>query len=140
MWDYDVLYDKWESLTPDSTSYNIERPAWGAGTVAQDLGLGFYYGGWISNTTVPVWGSAPPVALSNMIIYDMVKNNWRNVTGPDGIGRAEGSMNWIPAGDGGLLVYFGGIQGGPNGNYTSQPLDVRLLNLQCFIDGWILTW
>jgi hypothetical protein len=126
MWNYDVIYDKWESLSPDSTSNNIQRAAWGSGAVAQDRGLGFYYGGWISNLTNPVWGQAPPVALTNMLIYDMVKNTWKNVTGYDTVGRAEGVLTYIPAGDGGLLVYFGGIQSysGANGNSTAQPLDV----------------
>ena len=49
-------------------------------------------------------------ALSNMLVYDMVQNKFRNQTGPDNIPRAEGVMNYIPVGDAGLLVYFGGVQ------------------------------
>lgn len=55
-------------------------------------------------------GYAGSTALSNMIIYDMLGMSFRNQSGPDAIARAEGTMTYIPAGDAGLLIYFGGVQ------------------------------
>jgi hypothetical protein len=51
-------------------------------------------------------------------------NTWTNLTGPDSIGRAEGVMTFIPASDGGMLVYFGGVQDPyGNGNVIPQPME-----------------
>ena len=47
----------------------------------------------------------------------MLGNVLTNNTGPDSIPRAEGSMLYLPVGDGGFLVYFGGVQL-PYGNST----------------------
>ena len=52
-----------------------------------------------------------------MLIFDMLGNVLTNNTGPDSIPRAEGSMLYLPVGDGGFLVYFGGVQQ-PYGNST----------------------
>lgn len=52
-----------------------------------------------------------------MLVYDMVTNTFKNQSGPDNIPRAEGVMIYLPVGDGGFLVYFGGIQF-PYGNDT----------------------
>jgi hypothetical protein len=124
MWSYDALFDKWASITPDSSQSSIQRSSYGGHAVAQDKGLGFWYGGWMSNTTSPTWGDTP-FALSTFLQYDMVRNIWTNSTGPDSIGRAEGSMMYLPASDGGMLIYFGGIQSVPgNATWTGQPMDV----------------
>ena len=101
MWSYDALYDKWESLPPDLSSNRIHRASYGASAVVQDRGMAYWYGGSLSNSTVPTWGG-PPVLLSNLIQYDMVKNTFTNITGYDSIGRAEGIMVYIPASDGGV--------------------------------------
>lgn len=87
----------------------------GAGVAVQDKAKGYYYGGWLTDSSVPGYRSR--TALSNMLVYDMLKNSFRNQTGPDDIPRAEGVMIYLPAGDSGLLVYFGGIQF-PYGNET----------------------
>jgi hypothetical protein len=128
-WAYDILNDKWISPSPDVTQNGIQRASWGAGLAVQDIAKGFYYGGWQSNETIAEFGSNP-VALSNLIIYDMIRNTWLNTTGPDSIGRAEGVMVYIPASDGGMLVYFGGIQT-PYGNstWTGVPMSVRWLKI-----------
>jgi hypothetical protein len=123
MYSYDPLNDKWASLTPDLSQNGIQRAAWGAGVAVQDRGLAFYYGGWLSNSTIPTWG-AQPLALTNMLQYDMVQNTWTNSSGPDSIGRAEGVMVYLPASDGGMLIYFGGIQSTFAGNWTGQPMSV----------------
>jgi hypothetical protein len=129
-WQYDVINDNWTTMAPDPTQSAIQRAAWGAGLAVQDRAIGYYYGGWLSNSTVPVWGSTP-FAQSTFLMYDMIHNTWTNSSGPDTIGRAEGVLLYIPASDGGMLVYFGGIQASTinsNGTWTGQPMDVSLLH------------
>ncbi|KAF2398260.1 hypothetical protein EJ06DRAFT_558116 [Trichodelitschia bisporula] len=122
MWQYDAIYDKWASLPPDVTQSGIQRASFGAGAVQQQTGMAFWYGGWLNNATVPSFGP-PQVALSNLLTYNMLKNTWTNTTGPDSIGRAEGVMVYIPASDGGMLVYFGGVQQAyNNGTWTGVPM------------------
>jgi hypothetical protein len=123
-WQYDVIKDTWASLSADPTQSGIQRAAWGAGVAIQDRGVGYYYGGWLTNTTIPTWG-ATPYALNTILSYDMIHNTWTNSSGPDLVGRAEGAMVYIPASDGGMLVYFGGIQTPTNnGSWIGQPMDV----------------
>jgi hypothetical protein len=127
-WAYDIVNKNWTSIAPDVTQGGIQRASYGAGVAVQDIGKGFYYGGWMSNQTVPSFGPNP-VALSNLLSYDMIKNTWSNMTGPDSVGRAEGVMTYIPASDGGMLVYFGGIQTPyGNGNWTGVPMSVSRLS------------
>jgi hypothetical protein len=106
-WQYDTILDRW-NLTDDNTLAGITRVSYGAGTSISELGFGFYLGGWVNSQNVPEWSGAP-LATSNLIKYDMNANAWTNNTGPDSTGRAEGVMVYLPASDGGLLVYFGGI-------------------------------
>jgi hypothetical protein len=123
-WAYDILNDKWTSPTPDVTQNGIQRASFGAGLAVQDIAMGFYYGGWQSNETIATYGPNP-IALSNMITYDMIQNKWANATGPDSIGRAEGVIVYIPASDRGMLVYFGGIQTPySNSTWTGVPMSV----------------
>ncbi|OCK82337.1 hypothetical protein K432DRAFT_472509 [Lepidopterella palustris CBS 459.81] len=117
LWSYDVVYNTWNATS--SNNAQILRTSFGAGVADEANGMGYYYGGWLSNASVPAWGAAP-MPTSNLIIYDMIKNYWTNNTGPDSIPRAEGVMVYLPVSDGGMLVYFGGLQFpyGP-GNYTA---------------------
>ncbi|KAE8387033.1 hypothetical protein BDV23DRAFT_186706 [Aspergillus alliaceus] len=127
MWTYDALYNKWKTANPDITQANIQRASYGSGVTLQDRGVGYYYGGWLSNASVPAWGSRPPMALSSLLEYDMVHNTWMNSTGPDSVGRAEGAMVYIPASEG-MLVYFGGVKAPQNnGTTVGQPMDEILL-------------
>ncbi|EUC31638.1 hypothetical protein COCCADRAFT_6516 [Bipolaris zeicola 26-R-13] len=117
LWYYDIVYDTWnrsDVKTPD-----IRRASWGAGATVQDKARGYYYGGWLTNASVPGYQSR--TALSNMLVYDMLASSFKNQSGPDDIPRAEGVMIYLPAGDSGLLVYFGGIQF-PYGNETAKAL------------------
>lgn len=57
----------------------------------------------------------------------MDTNSWSNDTGPDDIGRAEGVMVHIPAGDGGMLVYLGGIRATDDGGWEGQPMEQIIL-------------
>ena len=104
--------------------YGVMLTFIGAGVAVEDKAVGYYYGGWLTSASVPDYGSRTP--LANMITYDMIGNKFSNVSGPDSIKRAEGAMVYLPAGDGGLLVYFGGIQF-PDANLTAkgQPMSVR---------------
>lgn len=50
----------------------------------------------------------------------MEKRSWANRT--DGLPQAEGALQYIPAGDRGMLIYFGGVQTSSNGvkSYVSH--------------------
>ncbi|KAF2732456.1 hypothetical protein EJ04DRAFT_513917 [Polyplosphaeria fusca] len=108
-WTYDTLLNQWNETEYKSNVKSIQRVSFGAGAHIDELGVGFYYGGWMNNNTSPSWGSAP-MASSNMIRYDYTGHTLNNNSGPDNVGRAEGSMVYLPASDGGLLAYFGGIE------------------------------
>ncbi|KAI9706253.1 MAG: hypothetical protein M1820_004828 [Bogoriella megaspora] len=104
---YDVLLNQWNKSDADLSG--LSRVAYGAGTTVEERGEGYYFGGWLNDQTVPGW-DGPPIATSNLIRYDMGSNTFTNNTGPDGPGRAEGALVFLPASDKGLLVYFGGVQ------------------------------
>jgi hypothetical protein len=120
---YDVLNNQWDSFgSPRTTS--IMGVSYGAGVAVSSRGEGYYYGGWMSNASVPNWGAGPPVATANLVKYSMDSNTWVNTTGPDTLRRAEGVLLYIPAGDGGMLVYFGGVKDlYANGTVTGQPMN-----------------
>lgn len=125
LWMYDVIYNTWNASKPDETQDGIQRASYGAGVAVQDRAVGYHYGGWLSNNSVPEWGSSP-LALSHLLQYDMLKNTWTNSSGPDSVGRAEGVMLYVPASDTGMLVYFGGVTApSNNGTVSGQPMDVR---------------
>jgi hypothetical protein len=63
-----------------------------------------------------------------MLVYDMLRGSYRNQSGPDDTPRAEGTMQYVPAGDSGLLVYFGGIEF-PSGNSTSRGVSLAYMKL-----------
>ncbi|KAI9166792.1 Kelch repeat-containing protein [Paramyrothecium foliicola] len=123
---YDILHDQWDvinvlgSSQPRSLSY-------GAGLSISSRGEGYYYGGWMNNRTDSGWGSNPGQTSSYLLQYDMDTNTWTNQTGPDDIGRAEGAMVYIPAGDGGMMVYFGGIRSVEDGAWEAQPMEEVIL-------------
>jgi hypothetical protein len=122
MWTYDVILNIWNSTKYVSSDKNWERPAYGAGAQVDSRGLGFYYGGWLNNRTTPGW-KGPPVALSSIVQYNFTTGNLRNNTHPDGIGRAEGQMVFLPVSDGGLLIYFGGVEDPyHNGTYNAASM------------------
>lgn len=119
LWAYDAVYNTW-NLTQLTTS-SVQRTAFGAGLVVNQTATGYYYGGWQSNATTPGWNAAPQ--LSNSIVtYDMIGNQWTIAQGPDSIGRAEGAMTFLPASDGGLLIYFGGLEDAGNGSTTGSDM------------------
>ncbi|OCL01372.1 hypothetical protein AOQ84DRAFT_403499 [Glonium stellatum] len=115
LWYYDIVYNTWNST--DATTADISDASWaGAGVAVEDRGTGYYYGGWLRNASTPTYGYERH-AQSTMLIFDMLGNTFTTSPGPDEVPRAEGSMLYLPVGDGGFLVYFGGVQQ-PYGNWT----------------------
>jgi hypothetical protein len=116
-WTYDTRLNQWNESSPNSNVASLQRVAYGAGTQAEDFGYGYYLGGYMNNLTSPNW-KREQIATSNLISYDFTAGQLNNNSGPpDNYGRAEGQMVYLPASDGGLLVYFGGIEDpGRNGS------------------------
>ena len=120
MWTYDVVLNTWNS-TKTSGDKQFERVSFGAGTHVEQRGLGFYFGGWISNKTTLGW-KGPPMATNGLVQFDMSTGAMQNMTGPDDIntGRAEGQLLFLPVSDSGVLIYFGGIEDPyHNGSYNA---------------------
>lgn len=121
---YDILYDKWDDLGPPTTSAPLNIASFGAGVGVSETGQGYYYGGWISNTSMYGWNQGRTMS-SDFYRYEYDTNKFTPVNSPaDNLPRAEGVMVWIPSGDTGLLVYFGGIVSPDNnGTQAPQPFD-----------------
>ncbi|EXL54217.1 hypothetical protein FOCG_07296 [Fusarium oxysporum f. sp. radicis-lycopersici 26381] len=121
LYSYDILYNTWKSLRRPPEE--IKAASYGAGVSISERGEAYYYGGWLSNASVKGW-KGPPRASNGLITYSMDINYFQNLEGPDHIGRAEGVMVYIPIGDLGVLVYFGGSKDlNGNGTLTPQPLN-----------------
>lgn len=108
LWAYDVPLSQWTLTSQAASSSQVLRVAWGAGTTVEGRAEGYYYGGYLNNSTTPGW-NGPSMATSSLVKYDMVANTFTNSTGPDTTRRAEGVMVTIPASSRGLLLYFGGV-------------------------------
>jgi hypothetical protein len=125
LWSYDILYDRWNDLGALNFSIPPNIASYGAGVGVSKTGQGYYYGGWISNTSMYGW-TQPQNMSSAFYTYQYDNSEFEMLNSPsDNFPRAEGVMVWIPAGDsGGLIVYFGGLVS-PYGNATTaaQPLD-----------------
>ncbi|KAK4542854.1 hypothetical protein LTR36_006043 [Oleoguttula mirabilis] len=122
LWAYDALYDTWNATSSEAAASGVLSVSFGAGAVVDNRALGYYYGGWQSNATVLGW-NGNPIAQPGLIKYDMLGKTWTNPTFIDGIPSAEGVLIYIPASDGGMLVYFGGVQRTSHGSYPGVPLD-----------------
>ncbi|KAI8634555.1 hypothetical protein F5Y19DRAFT_116791 [Xylariaceae sp. FL1651] len=124
---YDVLYDNWQSL--GSPPDYVNSVSYGAGVSVSSIGQAYYYGGWLSNNSVPGW-DGPRMATDSLIQYGLDDLSWTGAFGPDSTRRAEGAMVYIPAGGGGMLVYFGGVQDTGNGSVVGQPMqDIFLYDI-----------
>jgi hypothetical protein len=95
---------KTETVQGDTMSY----VAHGMAAIAQDAGVGYYLGGYLDEGTIPGWNTER-MYTSSLVSFDMVAGNYVNATGPDGMGRGEGLMIFMPASTAGILVYFGGL-------------------------------
>lgn len=108
LWLYDIIYNTWNrSSASDGSLTGINWPALGAGTFT-DVGVAYYYGGYLTNLSMPKW-PGDRLMLNSLISFNMNTRSWQNDT-YDQIPRAEGSMHFIPASDAGMLVYFGGVE------------------------------
>ena len=125
LWLYDTILNQWNQTAQPSTQVN--RLSYGGSVAVSQMAAGFWYGGYLNNRTNPGWNSVQQ-ATSQLIKYDFNTNGFSNSTGPDAIGRAEGSMNFIPASAAGVLVYFGGAQY-PYGNSTAVGQDMSQILL-----------
>lgn len=73
----------------------------------EHLGIGYYLGGWLGPMNVVGW-QGDRFATSDLISYDMINNTFRKDSGPVNA-RVEGTLQYVPTGDEGLLVSFGGL-------------------------------
>jgi len=126
LYGYDILNNYWTSFGPPSSSGTITPLSHGGGVSISERGEAFYYGGWFSENSVPDW-SGTRRASDRLIKYDMDKHEFSNLTGPDNVRRAEGTMVYLPISDGGMLAYFGGVRDNGNGTASPQPLDTIFL-------------
>ncbi|KAL6356259.1 hypothetical protein LRP88_09852 [Fusarium phalaenopsidis] len=126
LYQYDIINNLWQNLGSPRDN-DIVGLSYGAGVSIPSRGEAYYYGGWMNNATVPDWGDAPEVPTSYLLRYEMDSERWTNSTGPDDIGRAEGVMVYVPVGDGGMLVYFGGIRTTGNDSWEAQPMEEIML-------------
>lgn len=109
LWSYDTFYKNWSTVVNTGRPEGVHRLSYGAGTTAEHLGIAYYLGGYRGRMNDNTWSGEKQIS-SHFLTYNMVGNFWTNQTGTvDGMGRAEGVMTFIPAGDKGLLVYFGGV-------------------------------
>jgi hypothetical protein len=115
LWKYDTIYNNWTKTTPDSSQNTLKWPAFGAGTVHEN-GWGYYYGGYLTNRSTGGW-AGERLMLNSLLKYDMNSTVWKNTTG-DGTARAEGTLQYIPASAGGMLVYFGGLETATSGKIS----------------------
>ncbi|KAF4443455.1 hypothetical protein F53441_11419 [Fusarium austroafricanum] len=120
LWSYDIINNKWDDFGSPNKDNPPNVASYGAGVGVSETGMGYYYGGWISNTSMSRW-TQPRTMSSRFYAYDYAENKITQAASPDNNPRAEGAMVWIPAGDArGLLVYMGGIVS-PHGNGTAAP-------------------
>lgn len=122
LYGYDIINNYWTSFGPPDSSGIITPLSHGGGVSISERGEAFYYGGWYSEHSVPGW-SGTRLASDRLIKYDMEKHEFSNLTGPDNVRRAEGTMVYLPISDGGMLAYFGGLRDNGNGTVSPQPLD-----------------
>jgi hypothetical protein len=136
LFSYDILYDKWDDLGSPNIPVPPKIASYGAGVGVSETGQGYFYGGWIKNTSMRGWTS-PPTMSSNLYKFDYDANQLKLMNAPDKLGRAEGAMVWIPAGDNpGLLVYLGGlVDSSGNGTRAPQPMN-KILVFDPATNGW----
>jgi hypothetical protein len=119
---YDIINNQWDDFGRPDTSPAPLVASYGAGVGISETGMGYYYGGWVSNASMN--GYTQTRAMTDAFYsfkYDT--GQFLQVSSPDDTPRAEGAMVWIPTGDyPGMLVYLGGVQN-VNGTSSPQPFD-----------------
>ncbi|KAI5779913.1 hypothetical protein DFH27DRAFT_489065 [Peziza echinospora] len=120
VWAYDPWNNTWASI-PIEPSANVTRRSFGASTTIQDEGKAYYLGGWYGDRNIAGFQGSRQAA-GDLLIFDMVQRVWRKDSGPQGAPRVEGVLVYVPAGDTGLLVSFGGLYVNGNGT-TPAPME-----------------
>ncbi|KAK6533997.1 hypothetical protein TWF281_005337 [Arthrobotrys megalospora] len=134
LWSYDAIYDTWAAFneTRDTSGALIDVPRLynGASAVDEAAGMAYYFGGWISSESEYGY-EGRDVAVAGLLVYDMVNNNWDNQTFDRGMGRrAEGVLLYVPLGDGGWLISFGGVRVSEDGERTAVPMsEITIYNI-----------
>ena len=116
LWFYDTIYNTWNRSASDASQARIKWPAYGAGAVT-DEGVAYWYGGYLTENSDSSYRGSD-FMMNNLISYDMNTRRWNNNTW-DQTRRAEGSLHYIPASEGGMLVYFGGVETNRTGGQTT---------------------
>ncbi|RPA75607.1 hypothetical protein BJ508DRAFT_214325, partial [Ascobolus immersus RN42] len=120
VWSFDTWNSTWTKLA--SPGARILRPASAMSTSVEWQGKAYMLGGFVGSRTTRGWTGNDWI-LKDMLIYNMVENTWRNDSGPRTNPRFEGTLVYVPAGDSGLLVSFGGMYSdGGSLNYTDAPM------------------
>jgi hypothetical protein len=115
-WAFHDAHGTWTPVLTQGT--NVSYVAHGMSAVAPDAGVGYYLGGFQDGGTTKGW-SASRLYTPSLVQFDLVSWTFTNGTGPDGNGRGEGVMVFIPASTSGLLIYFGGLIQDPSSGVLS---------------------
>ncbi|KAK3340756.1 hypothetical protein B0H65DRAFT_529606 [Neurospora tetraspora] len=139
LWSFDAVSEGWELAAPKNNpnQVKIDGVSYGAGVSVEERGEGYYFGGWISDGST---GNSTGVASGALVKFDFDEGQWSVNEGPDQdgnvkIGRAEGATVFIPIGDGGMLVYFGGVMQSQSeddkksGNVTTEGQPMEMIYL-----------
>ncbi|RVD80429.1 uncharacterized protein DFL_008326 [Arthrobotrys flagrans] len=118
MWSYDAIYDTWAAINQSRDSSGIPvgvaRLYNGASAVVEASGMAYYFGGWISSDSEYAY-EGKEVAVADGI--DIGR-------------RAEGVMLYVPLGDSGILVAFGGIRMDEDGRKSAVPMsEITIYNI-----------
>ena len=71
LWAYDVLNNRWDLFGPPPAF--VSAVSYGAGVTISERGEGYYYGGWLSNNSIPGWRGAR-TATTSLLRYTMDTN------------------------------------------------------------------
>ncbi|EAA28598.1 hypothetical protein GE21DRAFT_4679 [Neurospora crassa] len=139
LWSFDAVSEGWGLVAPKNNpnQVKIDGVSYGAGASVEERGEGYYFGGWITDSST---GNSTGVASGGLVKFDFDEGQWSRNEGPDQdehakVGWAEGAMVFIPIGDGGMLVYFGGLMQSQSeddkksGNMTTEGQPMEMIYL-----------
>jgi hypothetical protein len=115
-WSFHDTHSTWMPVS--TLGDNVSYVAHGMSAVAPEAGVGYYLGGFQDGSTSKGWNSNR-LYTSSLVEFDMVGWTYTNSSGPNGIGRGEDLMVFIPASTSGLLIYFGGVTQDPSSGVVS---------------------
>lgn len=112
LWFFDTIYNSWNKTQPHGTQAQVSWPFLGSSAIT-DEGVAYYYGGYLGNGSVEGW-QGDHMMLTSLLSYDMKTGAWGNQSF-DQTRRAEGTLQYLPASDRGMLVYMGGLETSSSG-------------------------